>query len=185
MSDSRVATGMRRALGLAAFLLMAYVPIFTYNGGANPPVDYPRLLVSDTQQFGPDGITPIYVFSDQEVASATQIELSVWQSPQFYSGPQGNATLGNTPMPWRRIAATLLDALCANKARLAAVQQILDVKLSPEKAAQALASQAAALRKADDESGAFVIIEQVNDVFSFRDRYWKSVQRQFAGGPLG
>ena len=178
---------VRRALlGCAAFLLMPnYTGTFSYAGGANPPVDYPRLLVSDTQQFAPDGTTPIYVFSDQEIAAATQIEISVWQSGQFYSGPMGNATLGSSPVPWRRIAATLLDSLAANKARLSVVQQILDVKLAPHLAAAAIQAQAAALRKADDESGAFVIVEQVNDVFSFRDRYWKSVQRQFASGPLG
>ena len=146
-------------------------------------IDYPRLLVSDTQQYAADGVTPIYIFSDQEIGAATQIETSVWQSSMFFSGPQGIAQLpSQPPTPWRRIAATLLDALCANKSRLAAVQQILDVKLSPEKAAAALAAQAKALREADDNSGAFVIIEQVNDVFSFRDRYWKTVQRQIAGG---
>ncbi len=178
---------LRRALlGCAALLLMPnYTGTFSYAGGANPPIDYPRLLVSDTQEFAADGTTPIYVFSDAEIGAATQIEIGVWQSSQFYSGPMGNATLGSAPVPWRRIAATLLDALAANKARLAAVVQILDVKLDPSKAAKALQDQAAALRKADDESGAFVIVEQVNDVFSFRDRYWKSVQRQFASGPLG
>lgn len=170
---------------LAALWFMSYTPIFTYQGGANPVIDYPRLLTSDTQQFLPDGITPGYVFSDQEIGAATQIELSVWQSSMFYSGGQGNATLGTPPYPWRRIAATMLDSLAANNSKLAAVQQILDVKLSPEKAAQALQAQAKVLRQTDDESGAFVIIEQVNDVFSFRERYWKSVQRQFAGGPLG
>jgi hypothetical protein len=176
---------LRRALGCAAFLLMSYTPIFTYSGGANPPIDYPRLLVSDTQQFAADGVTPIYIFSDQEIGAATNIEINVWQSAQYYSGPQGITPLPSIPVPYRRIAATLLDALAANKARLAAVQQILDVKLAPEKAAAALAAQAKAYREADDESGAFVIIEQVNDVFSFRDRFWKTVQRQQAGGFIG
>lgn len=151
-----------------------------------PQIDFVRLLVSDTTEFAADGTTPIYIFSDQEVLGAGQIELAVWQSAQFFSTQQGQVSFGTTPYPYRRVAANLLDALCANKSRLSAVQQILDVKLSPEKAAAALASQAAALRKADDESGAFTIIEQVNDVFSFRDRYWKSIQREFAtGGILG
>lgn len=176
---------LRRALECAAFLLMGYTPIFTYNGGENPPIDYPRLLVSDTQQFAADGTTPIYIFSDQEIGAATNIEMNVWQSAQYYSGPLGIPTLPNIAVPYRRIAATLLDALCANKARLAAVQQILDVKLAPEKAAAALAAQAKALRDADDDSGAFVIIEQVNDVFSFKDRFWKTIQRQQGLGFIG
>ncbi len=151
-----------------------------------PQIDYIRLLVSDTQQYAADGTTPIYIFQDTEILGAGGIELAVWQSAQFYSQRDGQANFGNSAYPYRRVAANLLDALAANKSRLAAVQQILDVKLSPEKAAQALMSQAAVLRKTDDESGAFVVIEQVNDVFSFRDRYWRTIQREFStGGILG
>ena len=43
-------------------------------------------------------------------------------------------------------------------------------------------AQAQALRDADDNSGAIMIVEQVNNSFSFRDRYWKTVQRQSGGG---
>jgi hypothetical protein len=161
-----------------------YTGTFSYQGGLNPPIDYPRLIISDTQQFAADGVTPIYVFSDQEIQAATAIELAVWQSAQFWCGPQGTTPLNTQATPWRRIGATLLDSLAANKSRLSAVQQILDVKLNPSLAAKALQDQAQALRDADDNSGAFVIIEQVNDTFSFIDRYWKTVQRQSAGQPL-
>lgn len=153
---------------------------FTYQGGANPPIDYPRLLCSDTVQFDAQN-NRVYAFEDSEIVAATQIELSVWQSGMFYSGAAGSATGPTTPMPWRRIAATLLDALAANQARLSVIAQLLDVKLNP-KAADDIRQQAQALRDADDNSGAFVIVEQVNNVFSFRDRYWKSVQRQSGGG---
>lgn len=161
-----------------------YVGTFSYQGGANPPIDFPRLLISDTQQFAADGTTPVYVFSDQEIGAATSIELAVWQSGMFWSGRQGVSPLNNSAVvPWRRIAATLLDSLAANKAKLASVQQLLDVKLNPALAAKALQDQAAALRLADDNSGAFAIVEQVNDHWSFADRYWKTVQRQSAGAP--
>lgn len=154
---------------------------FSYQFGANPPIDYPRLLISDTQQFGADGTTKIYAFEDSEIMAATTIETSVFQSAQFYSGQGGLTSFANQAVvPWRRIAATLLDSLAANKARLSAVTELLDVKLAPGIAAKALREQAQALRDADDNSGSFAIIEQVGNQFSFRDRFWKTVQRQGA-----
>ena len=150
---------------------------FSYNFGANPPIDYPRLLCSDTVQNDPATGQRVYAFADQEIQAATQIEMQVWQSGQFFSPPAGVGALNNPPYPWRRIAATLLDALAANQARLQIIAKLLDVTINP-KAADAMRAQAAALREADDNSGAFIIIEQVNDVFSFRDRFWKQVQRQ-------
>ena len=174
----------RRILcGCAALLLMAYVGTFTYQGGANPPIDWIRLLVSDTQQFSPvDGTTPIFAFWDEEIQSATAIEMAVWQSGMFWSGPAGVASLPNQPTPWRRIAATLIDSLASNQARIAIISSQLDTKLNPG-AVKDMQAQAAALRLADDNSGAFVIVEQVNDWFSFVDRYWKTVQRQSGGFP--
>jgi|GEM_PF-2834785 len=157
------------------------MPTFSYQYGANPPIDWIRLLVSDTQQFSPiDGTTPVFAFWDQEIIAATQIELAVWQSSQFWSGPLGNSSLGNIPMPWRRIAATLIDALASNQARIGLISQQLDTKLNPG-AVKDMQAQAAALREADDNSGAFAIVEQVNDHWSFVDRYWRTVARQSAG----
>ncbi len=153
---------------------------FSYQFGANPPIDFPRLLISDTVQNDANG-QRVYAFEDSEIMAATQIEMAVWMSPQFYTPPAGNANLGNTPTPWRRIAATLLDSLASNQARLTILVKLLDVTLNP-KASSEMRAQAAALREADDNSGAFVIIEQVNDQFSFRDRFWKQVQRQQGGG---
>ena len=160
-----------------------YSGTFSYQGGANPPIDYPRILVADTLQFGPDGTTPIFAFWDQEIQAATQIEMAVWQSGMYWSGPQGVSPLTNTSVvPWRRIAATLIDALASNQARLSYISQQLDTKMNPG-AVKDMQAQAAALRLADDNSGAFAIIEQVNDHWSFIDRYWKTVQRQSAGFP--
>jgi hypothetical protein len=146
---------------------------FSYQYGNNPAIDYPRLLISDTQDEN-------HVFEDQEILAATQIELGVWQSGMFWSGAQGVTPLPTPPVPYRRIAATLLDAIASNKSRLSSVTQLLDVHLSPEVAAKALRDQAASLRETDDNSGAFVIIEQVNGPSSFRDRWWKTLQRMSA-----
>lgn len=154
---------------------------------ANPPIDYPRLLVSDTQQFAADGATPIYIFSDQEIAGMETIVQGQFQSGMFFStpgGPPGGGCLGANlpaqPIPYYRIAGMLLSSLAANKARLASVVKLLDVTLAPDKAAKALMDQAKAYFDQDDSSGAFMIIEQVNDSFSFRDRYWKQWLRQGA-----
>lgn len=161
---------------------MSYVPIFTYNGGANPPIDYPRLMVSDTKEFAEDGTTPIYIFSDQEIQAMTQIVRLQFQSSQFYSPPAGRF-LPNVPVPWLRIAAALIDAMVVSNAKLAAIVRILDVELDPSKAAQWLREQAKAYREADDNSGSFFIIEQVNNGWALSQRYWNQVQRQ-QGVPL-
>src|ERR1051326_2866074 len=141
-----VLQGMRRFFGCAAFLLMSVTPTYTYDFGGNPAIDIPRFLVSDT---GPAASGEPFVFADQEIQMATFVELSVWQSAQFFSGPLGKATLGTPPMPWRRIAAQLQDSLAANTARLSGILQILDVKMDLSKAAKALQDQAAINRQTD------------------------------------
>lgn len=145
----------------------------------NPPIDYVRGLIADTQEFAADGVTPVYVFSDQEITMFTQMQYSAfgWQSTQFYSPPAG-AFLPSSPTNYLRIAATMLNSIAANKSRLASIQQLLDVKLDASKAAQEMRATALAYLDMDDNSGAVAIIEQCNDYFSFRDRFWKQVQRQ-------
>ncbi len=126
----------------------------------------------------------VYAFEDSEIQAFTVIEMSVWQSAQFFSAATsaaGQATLPNPPYPWRRIAANMLDSLAANQARLSIIAKLLDVTINPG-AVKAMRDQAAYLREVEDNAMSFVIVEQVNDVFSFRDRYWKQVQRQQGGG---
>lgn len=156
------------ARGLAAFLLMS----FTYQLGANPAIDYPRLLMSDTQSVN-------HIFEDEEINSLTAIVSLQFQSAQFYSGT-GGKNLPTSPVSYLRVAALGLDSLAANKARLASVKQLLDVRLDSSDAAIQLRATAKEYRDVDDDSGAFMIIEQVNDAFSFRDRFWKTVQRNSA-----
>ena len=168
--------------GLAAlvFLLMPN-GTFTYGPAGspptiNPPIDYVRILVADTNEFNAAG-QPTYIFSDQEIQMLTQINASTFQSSMFYSGP-GGQFVPPSPPDYYRIAALALDSIASNKARLASIQQLLDVKLDPSKAAAALMAQANAYRDISDNAGAFAIIEQVNDYWSFADRFWKQVQRQ-------
>jgi|SRR5579859_4332921 len=161
-------TPFRLGGGGAAFLLMS----FTYQLGANPAIDYVRLLISDTQSVN-------HIFEDEEITAATAIQAGTFQSSQLYSGAAGN-TLPATPVSYLRIAALLLDALAANKARLASIKQLLDVRLDSSDAAIQLRATAAEYREVEDNSGAFMIIEQVNDIYSFQERFWKTVQRSSA-----
>ena len=151
---------------------------FSYQFGANPPIDIPRCMISDTQQFLPDGVTPGYVFADQEIQMITQMIAAPFQSAQFYTPPAGQYLPQGVIMPWYRIAAALLDCMVANKAKLASIKQILDVKLDSSDAANWLKQQAAAYRQVDDESGAIFIIEQVNNDWTLAQRYWNQVARQ-------
>jgi hypothetical protein len=163
---------MRRSLiaGWAAlFLSMS----FSYQFGANPQIDYVRLLIPDTDSTNP-------IFQDSEILAFANLTTLVWQSSMFWSGPQGVATLPSPPTNYLRAAALALDSLAGNSARLAAVIQLLDVKLSADKAAVQLRAQATEYRTVDDESGAFAIIEQVPNEWAFRDRFWSQVQRTSA-----
>ncbi len=162
-------TPFRLGGGGAAFLLLMS---FSYQLGANPAIDYPRLLISDTQSVN-------HIFEDEEINSAAQIQSLQFQSSQFYSVAAGN-NLPSTPVSYLRIAALLLDALAANKSRLASIKQLLDVKLDSSDAAIQLRATAAEYRDVEDNSGAFMIIEQVNDIWSFQERFRKTVQRQSA-----
>lgn len=162
----------------AAFVLT--IMAFSYTFGANPPIDFPRLLLFDTQQFAKDGVTRAYIFEDSEINALSAIVSNVWQSSMKYSGTAGVATLPSPPTNYLRIAALGLDAIASNKARLSSITQLLDVKLSPAIAAKALREQAQAFRDADDNSMAFVIIEQVTTPWAYRDRWWNEVQRMAA-----
>jgi hypothetical protein len=141
---------------------------FSYCFGANPTIDYPRFLVGDT-------VACPHIFEDEEIRMAAVIQSLTWQSSQRYSGGSGNY-LPTTPVSYRRVAATLLDGLAANRSRFSPITQLLDVKLDASKVADALRTQAQIYRDEDD-AGAFVVIEQVNNDWAYRDRFWRQIQR--------
>lgn len=147
---------------------------FSYNNcdGTQNQIDFVRLLISDTQSLN-------HVFEDSEVLAGYAIQAAQFQSGMFYSGPAGR-NLPATPVSYLRVAALLLDALAANKSRLASIKQLLDVKLDSSDAAIQLRATAQEYRDVEDNSGAFMIIEQVqrDGGWSFRDRFWATVQRQ-------
>lgn len=148
---------------------------FSYDLANNPRIAYVRLLVADTDSEDP-------IFQDEEIEAGYNITASVFQSSMFYSNAaSGRSTLPSRGVSYLRVAALLLDSLAANKSRLSSITQLLDVKLSPDKASAALREQANQYRTIDDESGAFVIIEQCSTSWAFTDRFFKTIQRQSAG----
>jgi hypothetical protein len=154
---------------------------FTYTPPALNLVNACRLLCFDTQQFAPDGVTRSYIFDDEEYQMiGSMLAGGTAQSSQFYSPPV-YGTVPTTPVSYLRIASIMLDSLACNKARLAAIKQLLDVRMDSSDAAIQLRAQAQEYRQIDDDSAAIFVIEQVNTSWAFRDRFWSQVQRQQAG----
>lgn len=148
---------------------------FTYDVVNNPRVGYVRLLIPDTVDAG-------HLFEDEEIEAAYVIAGSVYQSSMKYSeAGAGRSTLPATRVSYLRVAALLIDSIAGSKARLSSITQLLDVKLSPDKAAASLREQADRLRSIEDDSGAFAIIEQCPTSWTFLDRFYKTIQRQNAG----
>lgn len=136
-----------------------------------------RLLVADTDANNP-------VFNDDEVTAALDMESSQGLFVSGQAASMGNG-VANPPIPQvysvYRAAALLLDAIAASKSRLAAISQILDVKLSHNEAAQALRTTAKEYRHTESYAGHFAIAEMAVDAFSTRERVWKQLLRLYQG----
>ena len=141
------------------------------------PVFFVRLLIPDSSETNP-------IFSDEEINGFMQINQMTWQSSMYYSYQGGALNLPQCPSNYLRAAALALNTLAGNQARLAAVTQLLDVKLNPAAAAAALKAQAQAYLDMDDNSGAFAIFEQCGTSWAFRDRWLNQLQRQTGGGAV-
>lgn len=138
---------------------------FTYNFGANLQIDAPRMMVGDTD-------STHAIFQDEEILMAYQIDQAICVNPVAVLAIQ---TFGN--VSFRRAAAVLLDALAANKARLASALEVLDIKIDASKAAKELRATAQCLRDTEMNSGIFGIAEQYNTEFAGRERIWKQLLR--------
>lgn len=148
---------------------------FTYQFGANGQPDQVRMLIADTDSTHP-------IFQDSEVQMALTMESSQYLYVSSMSVQGGNATPVQTnQVSTLRAAALLLDSLAANKSRLAAINELLDVKLSADKAADALRAQAKRYRDTEANQGHFAIAEIVNDQFQARERVWKQLLRLEGG----
>jgi len=149
---------------------------FTYTPAQADPISKVRLLVADTDSTNP-------VFTDDEVNLAIIQETSNTLFISAQAIPTGVNV--SPPIPqvvsYWRAAALLLDALAANKSRLAAINNLLDVKINAEKAAQELRLTAKEYRDRENNAGHFAIAEMVNDIFAARERVWKQLLRLYAG----
>lgn len=148
---------------------------FTYNFTTAPLLSQVRMLVPDTD-------STHVIFQDEEVNQAIFIE----SSQGLYASGMADNT-GNSVQPpiqvysIRRAAALLVDILAGSSARLAIIEQILDVKLNAAKAADALRAYAKSLRDTEMNSGAFAIAEMTLDPFSARERVYKQILRLYPG----
>jgi len=143
---------------------------FSYTPGLNAqPKDLVRLLIGDTQELN-------HIFEDEEITSAFTVQSMTFQSGARFSAAAGR-TLPASPVSVLRVAALLLDALASQKARLS-ITGLLDAKADFQAASKQLHAQAAAWRQIEDDSGAFVIIEQAGTTWGFLDRWWRQIQRQ-------
>lgn len=154
---------------------------FSYQFGANPPIDYPRLLIMDTQEFQLDAsgnptTKRAYIFEDSEIQAMTAMQTLQYQSSMQYSWPQYQ-TLPTSPVSYLRIAAMLLMCIASNTSKLSLFTRILDVQMAGN-AANDPREMAQSYLAIDDDAGAFAIIEQCSTAWAFSDRYWKQVQRQ-------
>lgn len=137
---------------------------FTYNFVSWPQGSWVRLLIMDTDASHP-------IFDDDEINQFLYLK-----SSQFiYVSSQSNST-GNSISPPVQVysiygaAALALMSMASNKAYLAAITSILDVKLDVSKAAAALKAMAQSYLDLDDNMGHFAIAEWVNDQFTARER---------------
>jgi hypothetical protein len=146
---------------------------FTYDLVNWPQGSYVRMLVADTDFNNP-------VFSDDEVNAALFLESSQNLYVSGMATPSGAAS--QVPVQvysYYRAAALLLDSLAANKARLAAINELLDVHLTAEKASQELRATAKEYRDTEANAGHFAIAEMVGDIFQARERVWKQLLRLY------
>lgn len=134
---------------------------FTYDFTNFPVISTVRLLVSDTNAAQP-------IFSDDEINGALNVE----SSQGIIVGLSGYSP--SVPVKqvysYRRAAALLLNALAANKARLASITGLLDVKLDAGKASDALMKLAKQYIDQEASAGYFSVAEIVPNNFSMRER---------------
>lgn len=144
---------------------------FTYQfcDGNNDQIDLIRAMIGDTVDVG-------HTWEDSEILGFYRIQALQAQSSMQLSFPRYD-NLPTAPVSVLRVAALMLDAQANNAGKLAAAIKLLDVQIDGSKAAGIFHSQADSLRCVDDDSGAYVIIEQVKTGPDFRERFWKQVQR--------
>jgi hypothetical protein len=125
------------------------------------PIGVTRLLI-------PDKALATMIFTDEEIASLLNMELS------------------NHP---KRAAALALETIAADRAMVLQVITTNGLSVNGEAVARALQKRADALRsqaeaeEAAQDGGAFDWAEMVTGNFSYRERNWDEIMRQNSGVP--
>ena len=135
---------------------------FTYTPGT--PVFYVRSLIPDTN-------STKAIFSDEEINGFLFLESSQGLYVSGMANPSGNAL--QVPVQvysYRRAAAMAIDVIASDRGRLAALEQLLDVKIDGAKASEALHTIAESLREQEENIGNFAIAELTYDPFAARER---------------
>jgi hypothetical protein len=147
---------------------------FTYDPTDQSAFTIVRLLIPDT-----DATKPIYNDAEINMFLFATSSQGLYASGQAANFVNGAARLAQVQSPLFA-AALALDSIASNKARLAAISQILDVKLGHDAAAAALHVQAEAYRNLERNGGSFAIAEMAVDQFSIRERILNQFWRQAA-----
>lgn len=134
------------------------------------PIFFVRSLIPDTNMANA-------VFSDEELNGYLFLESSqgIYSSGQAW--PNGNQ--GSMPIQvfsYRRAAAMAIDVIAGDRAKLATIQQLLDVKIDGGKAQSALHEIAESLREQEDNTS-FAIAELTYDPFAARERMLNQLLR--------
>lgn len=133
-----------------------------------------RSLIPDTNQSNA-------IFSDEELNGFLFLESSQGIYTSGMAWPNGS----QAPLPiqvysYRRAAAMAIDVIAADRAKLATIQQLLDVKIDGGKAQTALHEIAESLREQEDNLG-FAIAEVTYDPFAARERMLNQLLRLQGG----
>lgn len=135
---------------------------FSYTPGT--PVFYVRSLIPDTN-------STRSIFSDEEINGFLYLN-----SSQFLYVSAMAVQGGAAPIPpvqvysFYRTAAMAIDVIASDRAKLATLQQVLDIKIDGGKAQASLHEIAESLRTQEDNLGHFAIAEMTFDPFAARER---------------
>ncbi len=145
---------------------------FTYD--PMTPIFFVRSLIPDTNPSA-------FIFSDEELNGYLFLESSqgIYTSGQAW--PNGTrAAMPVQVYSYRRAAAMAIDVIASDRAKLATLQQVLDVKIDGGKAQVALHEIAESLREQEDNTS-FAIAEMVPDPFAARERCLNQLLRLTGG----
>lgn len=140
----------------------------TYNFGNNPPIDYPRMLIYDTDMTQP-------IFQDSEILAASNIAPTFVITPGSGNGQFQQPNFTQASYLWQ--ASILCEMLAANRTRLAGAVKVLDVQTDLTTAAKAYRDQAQSYRDLENNNGSFAIVEMVVNDYSAYERVWKQLLR--------